>query len=68
MKLAFIIEDESWFWVLDETGCFWRCWYENGDAPAVRLEKLDRLRINDVTEIMGDMTAAAMEEKPPAHG
>ena len=62
MKLALIVADAAWFWVLDESGRFWECWYENGDEPAVRLEKNDRATVAAVANMIHSMTLAAQND------
>lgn len=62
MKIAFFKDDESWFWVLDESGRFWECWYERGDAVAQRTRHLDRVTPQAVTEIIANMAHAVMSE------
>lgn len=56
MKLAFIHDDESWFWVLDESGRFWQCWHEDdqgdGNSITTRREELDQTTVEGVTTLM----------------
>jgi hypothetical protein len=63
MKLAFIYNDEAWFWVLDETGRYWEAWYEctidAKNSLTERIPKYDRTNIQRVGELMTDMAAAA---------
>lgn len=62
MKLCIIVNDSSWFWVLDETGRTWECWHEVDDLVAVRLPKLDRVTVGAVTEMMEFMAIEAQDE------
>jgi hypothetical protein len=61
MKLAFFNDDEAWFWILDETGRFWECWYENDFKPPVRLEELDRTAASHVAELIEKMALDAQD-------
>lgn len=62
MKFVFMTENESWFWMLDETGCIWECWFEEGDTPATRAPKMDRPLITDVTEMIAELGKAMLAE------
>lgn len=64
VKIVFVRENESWFWVLSEG--VWECWYEEGDTPAIRIPKLDRYVTTGVTDMIADMALTAMNEAEAA--
>lgn len=63
MKLVFIHENEAWFWIFNDENGVWECWYEVGDTPATRLDKLDRIYVRRVTDTIGCMVLAAKNEE-----
>lgn len=63
MKLAFIYEDEAWFWVLNEDTQVWECSYESGDLPASRVPKMDQYVVTAVTERIAMMTLGAINQE-----
>jgi len=59
MKIVLIINDNSYFWVLDESGRIWQCWLEDGDEPATRISSWDEWTLDDVYE---HLTGLIIEE------
>jgi len=58
MKIALIINDDSYFWVLDESGRswqIWQCWLENGDEPAIRMSTWDEWTLDAVYEHLTEL-------------
>lgn len=52
MKIAFIMDDEAWFWIYNEDTRTWEAWYENADLTAHRISKMDRPSLALVLEMV----------------
>lgn len=56
MKLALFVEDEAWFWIWNDETQLWEGWYESDISIAsLRLTKMDRPSVLDVTDLMNEM-------------
>jgi hypothetical protein len=67
VKLAFIHEDEAWFWILDESGQFWECWREEGANVAKRIPGLDCTRADEVAEHITNLALEAQVRLASTH-